>query len=429
VIKRFKSIDGFFNNKLKYQNFKENTKLNKKKISLLGSGNSISGLPFEKKSILLNINLKDRIIIDKKKLELTANGNIEIYKIHNNLLKNSLYFTGFPSYPSVRLGACVANSVHGLNPKSGCLSNFVKKIKIYNPNFGYKVLTPKKNANLFHLTIGGMGLTGIIIEVTIKVFKLKSTYIKTKPIKVKSILEGYKYLKKTKNLYNQNNFFIDAKKENFSEGIIITGNFFGKVILKRNLKKINIKSIRLGVLDFYICRKLLEKILIFFQSKIKNKIIHLNEALFPSNNRLTYFNLLTKKFIEHQVIIPEEKIKNYLEEFEKIIKKNTPSITLCHLKIFSGNNKFLQFNGKGLGITIHLIINKKFNTFYSELLKLNLKYSCKINLYKNSMVNLNLVKKNYKRQYKIFESNIKKINKNYNFTNKIFNNNFYNDYS
>ena len=112
-----------------------------------------------------------------------------------------------------------------------------------------------------------------------------------------------------------------------------------------------------------------------------------------------------------------------------MLKQNKPSITLCHLKIFSGNSKFLQFNGKGLAITIHLIINKKFNTFYSELLKLNLKYSCKINLYKNSMVNLNLVKKNYKSQYEIFESNIKKINKNYNFTNKIFNNNFYNDYS
>lgn len=158
MIKRFKSIDGFFNKNLKYQSFTENTKLNKKKISLVGSGNSISDLPFEKKSILLNIALKDRITIDKKKLELTANGNIEIYKIHNYLLKNSLYFTGFPSYPSVRLGACVANSVHGLNPKSGCLSNFIKKIKIYNPNFGYKVLTPKKKCKSIPFNYWGNGL-------------------------------------------------------------------------------------------------------------------------------------------------------------------------------------------------------------------------------------------------------------------------------
>ena len=233
MIKKFKSIDGSFSNKLRYQNFNENTKLSKSKFSIIGSGNSISSLPFEKKSILLNTNLRHKIDINIKKLELTANGNIEIYEIHNILLKNSLFFPGFPSYPSVCFGACVANSVHGLNPKSGCLSDFIKKIKIYNPNFGYKTLTPRKNKDLFNLTIGGMGLTGIITEVTIKVFRLKSSYFRIRPIKVNSILEGYNYLKKTKNLYNQNNFFIDSKKKNFSEGIISSGNFFGKIIIKK----------------------------------------------------------------------------------------------------------------------------------------------------------------------------------------------------
>ncbi|MDA7806211.1 hypothetical protein N8963_02870 [Candidatus Pelagibacter sp.] len=116
-----------------------------------------------------------------------------------------------------------------------------------------------------------------------------------------------------------------------------------------------------------------------------------------------------------------------MDEFEKITKKYKPSITLCHLKIFLGKSKFLQFNAEGLGITVHLIINKRFKIYYSKLLELNLKYSCKVNLYKNSMINLDIVKKNYKQQYKIFKNKIKKINKNFYFTNKIFDNNFYND--
>jgi hypothetical protein len=127
--------------------------------------------------------------------------------------------------------------VHGLNPKSGCLNDFIKKIKIYNPNFGYKTLTPRKNKDLFNLTIGGMGLTGVILEVTIKVFKLKSSHFRIKTIQVNSIVEGYNYLKKTKNLYNQNNFFIDGGKKYFSKGIISSGNFFGKIIIKKEIIK------------------------------------------------------------------------------------------------------------------------------------------------------------------------------------------------
>ena len=114
-----------------------------------------------------------------------------------------------------------------------------------------------------------------------------------------------------------------------------------------------------------------------------------------------------------------------MNEFEKITKKYEPSITLCHLKIFLGNNKFLQFNAKGLGITVHLIINKKFNIYYSKLLELNLKYNCRVNLYKNSMINLDIVKKNYKKQYIAFKNYIKKINKKIHFTNNIFNESFY----
>ena len=65
MIRKFKSIDGFFNSKLRYQNFHDDTKLNKNKFSILGSGNSISSLPFEKKSVLLKTQLKHKININK----------------------------------------------------------------------------------------------------------------------------------------------------------------------------------------------------------------------------------------------------------------------------------------------------------------------------------------------------------------------------
>ena len=306
MIKRFKSIDGFFNHKLRFKNLDKIIWLKEKKISIFGSGNSISNLPFEKKSILLKDNSKTTFKINKKKLEFTASGNIEIYKIHNELIKNSFYVPSFPSYPSVSLGACVANSVHGLHPQSGCLSDFIKQIKIYNPNFGFKILTKKQNQELFNLTIGGMGLTGVILEVTIKILRLKSTFFKIQSHKFDSLLEGYLYLKKSKFLYNQNNFFLEHSDENFGQGIISSGNFFGKEKIYKNMQKKNISQLRFGILNYSIFRKLLKKILIFINTNFNNKLRHVNEIFYPSNQRLLYFNLLSPKFIEHQVIIPKK---------------------------------------------------------------------------------------------------------------------------
>lgn len=427
MIKRFKSIDGFFNHKLKLKNLDKITWFKKEKISILGSGNSISNLPFEKKSILLKDNSKTLFKINKKKLEFTASGNIEIYKIHNELIKNSFYIPSFPSYSTVNLGACVANSVHGIHPQSGCLGDYIKQIKIYNPNFGFKTLSKKQNQELFNLTIGGMGLTGIILEVTIKILRLKSTFFKIKTHKFNSLLEGYFYLKKSKFLYNQNNFFLENSDKNFGQGIISSGNFFGKKKVYRYIKKKKITHLRFGILNYSIFRKILKKILIFIKTNLDKELKHVNEIFFPSNQKLFYFNLLSPKFIEHQVIIPKKNIKLYLDELKKITIKFKPSITLCHLKIFSGTGRHLQFNHKGLGLTIHLLVNKRFNLFYNQLQKIDLKYKCRINLYKNSTINMKLVQKNYPKIYKNFKSKIKKINKNIYFTNNIFSEKFYND--
>ena len=135
---------------------------------------------------------------------------------------------------------------------------------------------------------------------------------------------------------------------------------------------------------------------------------------------------MPKKFIEHQTIIPHKNVRKFFLEFDKIIKIYSPQITLGHLKIFNGKGNYLQFNGKGLALTLHLIIYKNFNLFYKKFLELNLKLSCKPNLYKNSLISIDYVKKFYGKNYINFQKEIKKINKNFIFENRLFNKeNFY----
>ena len=131
---------------------------------------------------------------------------------------------------------------------------------------------------------------------------------------------------------------------------------------------------------------------------------------------------MPKKFMEHQTIIPHKNVKKFFRDFKKLLKKYNPTISLCHAKIFNGKGKYLQFNGKGLGMTIHYIVNNNFYFFYKKFLEINIKNSCKLNLYKNSLVGLNEIKKSYGNEYKKFIKEINKLNKTYIFENRIFNN-------
>ena len=131
---------------------------------------------------------------------------------------------------------------------------------------------------------------------------------------------------------------------------------------------------------------------------------------------------MPKKFIEHQTIIPHKNVMKFFTDFKKLFKEYNPIISLCHVKVFNGKSKYLQFNGKGLGLSIHFIVNDKFYFFYKKFLKINIKHSCKLNLYKNSLINLYEIKKTYGNEYKKFIKEIHRLNKAYIFENRIFNN-------
>jgi decaprenylphospho-beta-D-ribofuranose 2-oxidase len=420
------SIDGFFKKKIKIVNLEFNKRNFSKKNTILGKGNSISQLPYVENFNSIELNVSKEFFINEKKQLVTVSGNAKISDVHNFLLKNKYYCHYFPSYPLVTVGACIANGTHGIIPKKGIFTDFVREIELYNPNFGKKILSKSKNKKIFELTKCGFGLTGIIISAKLQIFKIKSTSITVKHQKVKNLIDCYRLIKNSKYLYNQNTFVVDYSKNNIFLGRVFFGFFSKKEFNFRKIKDNKIYNLRLGLLNLnfikisiYKISFLIEKLINIFSNKK-----HINDILFTSNKKTIYFNLMPNKFIEYQNIVPEKNVDNYLKEFERIIVKHKPKITLIHLKKFDKDGKNFEFKKRGLAIAIHIVINENFNAFYKDLTNLDFKNKCIINFYKNSLVDLEFLKKVYPTYSKKFIKNIKKINKRYKFSNSIFKNYF-----
>ena len=424
-MKNKKSIDGFIEANVNISNLKYIQKKEFKKInSIMGEGNSISGLPLIKKGKIHKLDKKNNFILDKKKEFITVNGNARIVDIHNYLLKNKFFCHYFPSYPLVTVGGCIANGSHGVAPRLGIFTDFVKEIEIYNPNFGLKKISNKQNSDIFELTKSGLGMTGIILKAKLKIFKLPTTNIKIKNFEFNNLLRCYEFMKNSKQIYNQNSFTINYTRKNIFFGRLISGSFGKKEFKIKNIKNKKIPSLRLGIFKYFFLKNLifdlifiLEKIKIYFKNSQ-----HINDIIFTSNKRTSYFILMPNKFIEYQNIIPDKKVGNYLKAFEKLVLKYKPNISLIHLKQFSKNSKNFEFTKRGLAMAIHIIKDKNFKIFLENLIELDFKFKCKLNLYKNSLIDKNIVKRFNKKNYQKILNKIKKINKNYIFTNNIFKN-------
>jgi decaprenylphospho-beta-D-ribofuranose 2-oxidase len=84
-----------------------------------------------------------------------------------------------PGTKFVSLGGAIAADVHGKNHhKEGSFGRYVEWIELMGPDGGVLRCSPSQNAELFAWTLGGMGLTGVILRAAIRLRRVESGWIR-----------------------------------------------------------------------------------------------------------------------------------------------------------------------------------------------------------------------------------------------------------
>ncbi|MCB1112488.1 MAG: FAD-binding oxidoreductase [Chlamydiia bacterium] len=118
----------------------------------------------------------DRFLdFDAKSGLLRAEGGVSLEEIVNLFVPRGWFLPVTPGTKYVTLGGAFAADVHGKNHHgAGSFSDHVKEIEVITPGSA-KRCSP--NDPLFQATAGGMGLTGIISEMTLQMQPIETAYI------------------------------------------------------------------------------------------------------------------------------------------------------------------------------------------------------------------------------------------------------------
>ena len=169
--------------------------------------------------------------------ELVAESGVLIADIIDTFLPRGWFPHVSPGTKFVTLGGAIACDVHGKNHhKDGSFGNFVNWIEIFNDKNEVVRCSPDENSELFNWTIGGMGLTGVIIRCSIQLKKVESGWIKQRTVVNNNLNETlqsfYEHKEATYSVA-----WIDclAKGKSFGRSILMLGEHADK-------SEINIKS-------------------------------------------------------------------------------------------------------------------------------------------------------------------------------------------
>ena len=396
----------------KYRDLEKATE-NFSSLITMGSNLSYSPVSFYEKSISISLIKFNKILsFDYKKKEVTIEAGVKIFDLLNYLLPKGLWIPQLPGHPYITIGGAVAANVHGKSSGvHGTIKNSIKELLLFHKKHGWITLSNSKNKDLFDLTVGGLGLTGTIVSVTLKLQNFNYLNFLTERFEVNSIQETITCLKKYKNdknllIYSWN----DASNlRNFGRGYI----FINRPIDKKNREKIKLKFNNNYKISIPIWNKSFLKIFnnIFFNLQKYTKRIYkesFEKTIFPLAINDNYFNFYGNKgFIESQLIIPSTVIENFFLEFKKFFSEYKPEIILFSFKNISGKQKYIRFEGEGFCVTFNFTRNQKNLNFLNKIDNLCIKYGIIPSIIKDSRISKKVFEKCFSQANQFREDLIK----------------------
>lgn len=138
-------------------------------------GDAAIGTQFTVSSLALNRMRR----FDRANHRLTVEAGVTIAEILATFVPQGLFLKVVPGTKFVTVGGAIAADVHGKNHhRDGGFGSIVESFRLALPSGEVLTCSREQNAELFSGTLGGMGLTGMILEATIQLLPIETAWLR-----------------------------------------------------------------------------------------------------------------------------------------------------------------------------------------------------------------------------------------------------------
>lgn len=319
-------------------------------------------------TLLITQNLNRFIDFDSSSGVVTAEAGVTLEDILLHFVPQGWFLPVTPGTKFVTLGGAIANDVHGKNHHSvGNFGHHVLEFTLLRSNQKLFTCSPDQNSDLFYATIGGLGLTGLILSVKMKLKKIQSSYIKQDIIVFDHLQDFYQLSQESAQNYEFSVAWIDcfenSKKQN--RGIFFRGNFSDNQELPTHSQKSLVK------VPFFLPSQTLNALTVksfnelYFQAhrlKSNHNILTSYNSFFYPLDSIHQWNKIygINGFYQYQCVVPLNN-KEAMQDIFTMIAKYQQGSFLAVLKVF-GNIKSLglmSFPMEGVTLALDFPVNTK----------------------------------------------------------------------
>lgn len=195
----------------------------------LGRSYGDSALPPASAPVVLGTRRADRLLaFDPATGVLRAEAGVSLATVNRLFLPRGYFLPVTPGTQHVTLGGAVAADVHGKNHhRDGCFGEHVRRLTMRVADGRLLTVSPEHETELFRATVGGMGLTGHILDVETTLVRVPSPYILEETTRVSDIDEYIEALERAAGRHRYTVGWIDCLSRGaaLGRGVLMAGDW------------------------------------------------------------------------------------------------------------------------------------------------------------------------------------------------------------
>lgn len=385
-------------------------------ITPKGSGCSFGDIITNRQGVVLDTSLWNDIIhFDSGTGIITAQCGASAARVLNLTLPHHWIPRGLPGTSFGTMAGFIANNVHGKDSfKNGNFGTGVISIKMMLANGELITLSREEHPDIFQATIGGMGLLGVIIEVTLQLIKIPGSMVEIHRKYFHSVPELF-------DLFNGVNHAVDMDMAWFdgfhrrNRGIFQTANFLDQDPDPMPASMEHIEKKFMGKIPIGLVYPVVRPFACRATMSFMNKMAYWGSMTGKDSKALHLYNY----YYPHMMSIPDSPIaiKGGLVGFQIIVLDQLSCefiqklLNLCHqhkleswfggIKRLKSDPFMISFAEDGYAITIEIPGRftrlKKFPSFLDQMVSLTIDNKGKIFLGKDALLKPHHVRAMYPR--------------------------------
>ncbi|MEO8905545.1 MAG: FAD-binding oxidoreductase [Polyangiaceae bacterium] len=193
-----------------------------------GCGRSYGDAALNADRQVLGLTRLDRYLgFDEVSGLLTCEAGVTLERIIANFAPRGWFPMITPGTKMVTIGGCIANDIHGkAHHVQGSFCGCVESMTVLLANGEIVIASRAENSELFFATFGGMGLLGIVLDATIRLRRIETTYFRQKSVRVRDLAEMLAVLEEQDRVFPYSVATLDvfATGTSIGRGVVTVGD-------------------------------------------------------------------------------------------------------------------------------------------------------------------------------------------------------------